>query len=457
MNVSVIGCGRLGVPYATTLAEIGHDVVGVDTDPTTVERLNAGCPFEEPGLAARIAVHLATGRLRFTTSYQEAAAAAQIHVLCVPTPQQAHHTATDLTALHAAIAELVPSLVRDSVIVVKSSVPVGTTASLALTMAERTPVGCTAEVVYSPDFLREATSLDDALLPSRIVLGLPAGSGQAELLLREVWRPFTDQHIPLIITDLATAELTKLAANSLIATRISFINAWAGLCERVGADAHTLANALMLDPRLGSAGLTPGLGFGGSCISKDLRAAVTRAEELGCDELQLLHRVDEINQRQRAHCVSLARDLCGGALDGRNIGVWGLSFKPGVDDITDSPALDVALRLYAEGATVTCYDPIAMENARATAPQFHYVNSAEAAATRQDLLLVLTDWVEFTRLDPQDLKAVAGSPIVLDTRHVLNRDSWANAGWSYRALGRGVASETVGQFAATQETRHRGH
>ncbi len=434
--MSVIGTGYLGATSAACLAELGVEVLGVDVDPMTVAELSAGrVPFHEPGLGALVARHVGSGRLRFGDSYEEAAAFGDVHLLCVGTPQRPDGPGCDLSQLDAAVSGLAPHLTRSCLVVGKCTVPVGTAARLAARLAVEAPAGDAAELAWSPEFVREGTAVEDTLRPDRLVFGV--SSAEAEKLLREVYGPTLDAGTPLVVTDLTTAELTKVAANSFLATKISFINAMAELCEATGADVVALADAIGLDPRIGRRSLDPGLGFGGGCLSKDIRAFMARAEELGVDQaLSFLREVDAINTRRRSRMVELAVEECDGALDGRRVAVLGAAFKPGSDDVRDSPALDVAARLHARGATVTVYDPQANARAAALCPVLDYAESAVGAAAAADLVLVLTDWPEFCLLDPQSLAPVVRRRRLLDGRSALDPDRWRAAGWSYRSLGR---------------------
>ncbi|MEV6983090.1 UDP-glucose/GDP-mannose dehydrogenase family protein [Sphaerisporangium sp. NPDC051017] len=449
MKISVIGCGRLGVPYATGLAIGGHEVLGLDVAPATVRILSAGrAPFEEPGLAEAIARHRDDGTLRFTNSYDDVAAHADLHILCVGTPQQAGgELAADLSDLNTAVVDLVPRLERDAVIVVKSSVPVGTTAHLGGVARSLAPAGVTVTVVCSPDFLREGMSLEDTACPSRIVLGLPPDPGDAEATLRQAWDFQIAAGSPLVVTDLTTAEMCKTAANAFLATKVSSINAFAALCEATAGDVRQLSRALALDPRIGGDFLAAGLGWGGSCLPKDLRSLIAQGRERGLADLQILAEADAINQRRQARAVELARQACGGVLLGRRVGVWGLAFKPGVDDIRDSPALAVALAIHGEGGIVSAYDPMAIGIARAAHPELSYADSAADALVDADVLLHLTAWPEFTGVGRERLvrlARLARTPVVVDGHAALDQAEWISAGWAVESLGRAPAAVAVG-------------
>ncbi|WP_049650389.1 UDP-glucose/GDP-mannose dehydrogenase family protein [Kitasatospora sp. MY 5-36] len=438
MKLTVIGCGYLGATHAAAMAELGHQVLGMDTDADKVDALNKGqAPFVERGLDDLLAKHTAAGNLHFTASYAEAAAFADIHFLGVGTPQQDGSGAYDLTHLHTAVRRLAPRLGDGAVIVGKSTVPVGTVAQLRLTLDEHAPAGVSVGLAWSPEFLRESFAVEDTLRPDRIVLGIEDGDTRSEAVFRAVYADILAAGSPLIVTDMPTAELIKGAANAFLATKISFINAMAELCELTGADVQQLALALGYDQRIGAKGMRPGLGFGGGCLPKDLAGFTHRAEELGADQAAtLLRQVDVINQRRREHTVELAREALGGTVIGKRIAVWGAAFKPGTDDIRDSPALAVADALHRAGAEVTVHDPAAMENARRAYPALDYADDLASAVTGAGLLLHLTDWSQYSDADPADLVRHIAVPRVIDARGSLDAERWRAAGWTFRALGR---------------------
>ncbi len=429
-RLTVFGTGYLGTVHAACMAQAGFEVLGVDTDATRVAELSAGRPgIHEPGLEVMLSRGLASGRLAFTTSYQEAADFGDVHFICVGTPQRPDGSAgADLSHLEACLERLAPLLSPDDLVVGKSTVPVGTAARLAALCGP-------AELAWNPEFLREGHAVPDTVAPDRIVVGV--ASSRAERVLREVYAVQLSVGVPFVTTDLTTAELVKLTANAFLATKISFINMAAEICEAAGGDAMLLARALGYDPRIGSAWLKPGLGFGGGCLPKDIRAFGEGAAELGVREAAtLLHTVDAINTRRRERMVELARELAGGSLDGARVGVLGLAFKPETDDIRDSPAMAVATELSRAGAAVTAYDPAAMDRAALERPELNYAASALDAARGADVLLVLTEWPEFAAADPDELGAVVGRRVVADGRHALDPGRWTAAGWTYRALGR---------------------
>ncbi len=437
LRISVLGTGYLGATHAACLAELGHTVVGVDNDPQKIALLRQGIvPFSEPGLGALVSRHVASGRLRFTTDIGEAAELADVHFVCVGTPQASSGAGADLGAVDAVVESLARALRRDSLVVGKSTVPVGTAARLAARLAELTPAGVTASLAWNPEFLREGHGIEDTLAPTRLVLGVT--SPHAEQVLRDVYATVVRAGTPVHVTDLETAELAKTAANAFLATKISFINAMADLCDRSGADVVALADILGDDPRIGRAFLDAGVGFGGGCLPKDLRALSATAEELGVHHaVRLLGEVDAVNLAARDRIVEAAEQLCGGSVTGRRIGVLGAAFKPRSDDVRDSPALHVAHQLHRLGAKVRVYDPEANVNARAVRPELRYVASPDAAARAADLLLHLTDWPEFRALDPAALGRLVRHRRVLDGRNGLDPVRWRAAGWQVRGVGRG--------------------
>jgi UDPglucose 6-dehydrogenase len=395
--------------------------------------LQAGrLPFYEPGLEPLLREGLRYRRLGFTTSYPSAAEFGDVHFICVGTPQRPGAPGADLSQFEACFTGLAPLLRRPCLVVGKSTVPPGTAAGYA----RRLPVaGAGAELAWNPEFLREGHAVADTLRPDRIVAGVR--SDRAEATLREVYAEPLAAGVPFLVTDPATAELVKVAANAFLATKISFINAMAEVCEVTGADVLGLADALGRDPRIGGAALRPGLGFGGGCLPKDIRALAARAAELGVDQaLSFLHEIDAINGRRRTRLVDLAREAAGGRLEGRRVGVLGLAFKPGSDDIRDSPALEVAARIRALGARVAAFDPAAMNRAKRVHPDLDYAGSVLGAARDADVLLLLTEWPEFSTADPDVLAKTVARRTVVDARHALDAAAWRACGWDYRAPGR---------------------
>ncbi|PRB08870.1 UDP-glucose/GDP-mannose dehydrogenase family protein [Microbacterium sp. MYb64] len=440
MKLSVIGCGYLGAVHAAAMASIGHEVVGIDVDQHKVDALASGrAPFFEPGLEELLVAGLASGNLRFSTDVEEARGAA-VHFVGVGTPQRRDGSAADLTFVHAAIEDLLSIVGDGEIIAGKSTVPVGTAAELADCVS-----GTGAVLVWNPEFLREGWAVADTISPDRIVVGVPSADGQstpegerAADVLRHVYHTATAKDTPFIVTDLATAELVKVAANAFLATKISFINAMAEIAEVTGADVTTLADAIGHDNRIGRRFLGAGIGFGGGCLPKDIRAFAARAEELGRSEsVAFLREIDEINLRRRDRAVQLVVEALGGSVFEKNVTVLGAAFKPHSDDIRDSPALDVATRLHGLGANITITDPAAIENARRVSPQLRYVHDRDDALRSADLVIVVTEWDEYRRqLDPVYAASLVAGKVIVDGRNCLNAEAWRAAGFTYYGMGR---------------------
>ncbi|OUE24861.1 UDP-glucose dehydrogenase family protein [Clavibacter michiganensis] len=436
MRISVIGCGYLGAVHAASMSRLGHEVVAVDVDAGKIAALQSGvAPFFEPGLPELLTEQLATGRLRFTTDIAEAAGA-RVHFVAVGTPQRRGENAADMTYVDAAVDALTPHLVDGDVIAGKSTVPVGTARRLAERVHARVPG---AILMWNPEFLREGFAIEDTLTPDRFVYGLPAGeTGEAaRAVLDEVYATALATGTARVTTDYETAELVKVSANAFLATKISFINAMAEVCEATGADVTQLADAIGYDDRIGRRFLNAGIGFGGGCLPKDIRAFMARAGELGADQaLTFLREVDSINMRRRVRAVDVAREVCGGSLLGRNIAVLGLAFKPESDDVRDSPALSISAQLQLQGARVLATDPYANENSRRRFPELTYVDTWQEAARDADAVMVLTEWKQYRAIDPAELKAIVATPVIVDGRNCLDPVAWRAAGWRYRGMGR---------------------
>jgi len=436
MKMTVFGTGYLGATHAACMASLGHEVMGVDIDAGKVASLRDGVvPFYEPELEPLLRKQIESGRLTFTTSFDEAAAFADLHFVCVGTPQRRGSLAADLSHVDSVIDALAPRLSRSALVVGKSTVPVGTAARLAQRLADLAPQGVDTELAWSPEFLREGFAVEDTIHPDRIVLG--TASERAEAVVREVYQEILAEGTPMIVTSLPTAELVKAAANSFLATKISFINAMAEVCEVTGADVTELADAIGHDDRIGRKFLNAGLGFGGGCLPKDIRAFMARAGELGVDQaVAFLREVDAVNMRRRTRVVDLTRELLDGNLIGRRIAVLGAAFKPNSDDVRDSPALNVAGQLQLQGGQVTVFDPKATELARALFPTLEYAADLNAAVTGADVVLLLTEWPEFVALDPELLAGKVAVTNIVDGRNVLDPTKWRAAGWTLRSMGR---------------------
>ncbi|MEV8505243.1 UDP-glucose/GDP-mannose dehydrogenase family protein [Actinoplanes sp. NPDC051475] len=448
-RLAFLGTGYLGATYAICFAELGYEVLGFDVDEAKIAKLSAGqVPFHEPGLDELLRGNLASGRLRFTTSYEQVADFADVHFICVGTPQRGDGMGADLAYVETSVTNLARHLKRRALIVGKSTVPVGTAEWVEQLVAKHTDPELGVEVAWSPEFLQEGFAVEDVLRPNRIVVGVKtewsngmlyaAHKGVFDLAATE------DREVPLVVTDFATAELVKVAANAFLATKISFINAMAEVCEVAGGDVTQLAKAIGYDPRIGNRFLQAGVGFGGGCLPKDIRAFQARAQELGAGEaLRFLHEVDLINQRRRTRVLQLAAELLGRRsgpagpdLSGTRIAVLGAAFKPNSDDVRDAPALAVAATLAKAGADVRVYDPQGMENARAVQPGLAYETSMADAVAGAELVCVLTEWAEFRNADPQALAEVVAGRRVIDGRNCLDPALWARAGWQYRGMGR---------------------
>ncbi len=442
LTLSVIGTGYLGAVHAACMADLGHTVVAVDTDPQKVAALASGrATVYEPGLDELLQRALSTGRLTFTTDW-DAVGEAEVHFVCVGTPQAPGENRADLTYVYAVAERLGPQLRPDALVVGKSTVPVGTAERMRrrlATAAVRPPSDI--RLAWNPEFLREGFAIHDTVHPDRFVFGVAdPGSAQADAdlaVLHKVYATPLAEGMPCLVTDFPTAELVKVAANAFLATKISFINAMAEVCEATGADVVALAEALGHDDRIGHRFLGAGVGFGGGCLPKDIRAFMARAGELGADQaLTFLREVDAINQRRRVRMVDLARHACGGSLHGKTVTVLGASFKPDSDDIRDSPALDVAEAILAAGAEVRVHDPRALHAARLLRPGPTYVDDVVAALDGADVVLHLTEWRDYRELDPASLHPHVGTPVIIDGRNKLDPAKWRAAGWTYRAIGR---------------------
>jgi UDPglucose 6-dehydrogenase len=436
MRISVIGTGYLGAVHAVCMAHLGHEVCAYDTDASKIERLSAGAaPFYEPGFEDMLAAELGTGRLRFTNTAEEAVSGSAVHFVCVGTPQLAGSNAADVRYVDSAVKSIAANANCPGLIVGKSTVPVGTAQRLVSELAA-TSSEHALELAWNPEFLREGKAIQDTLHPDRLIFGVT--SEYAEKVLFQVYGRLIDERTPHLTTDLQTSEMVKVASNSFLATKISFINAMAEVCELVDADVVTLARALGYDDRIGRRFLNAGLGFGGGCLPKDIRAFSARAGELGAsDSLRFLHEVDKINVRRREKVVSVASALVGGDFLGKNIAVLGAAFKPNSDDVRDSPALNVAAAMHLKGAGVRVHDPRALVNAKAMFPTLTYCETLEDACRDVDLIVLATEWDEYCSIDPVSLRSIVRVPRLLDTRNAVDREYWSGAGWHVYALGRG--------------------
>ena len=443
VKLSVIGAGYLGAVHAACMADLGHEVVAIDTDAEKVAALSAArAPMFEPGLDELLTRALATNRLTFTTDYA-LAADADVHFICVGTPQRQGENAADTSYVFGAVDALAPHLARPTLVVGKSTVPVGTAVRLRERLRAAAPAAQTqpdaVRVAWNPEFLREGWAVNDTVEPDRIVVGVSGpGADAAVEVMRGVYRSALSRGCPLLVTDWPTAELVKVAANAFLATKISFINAMAEIAEVVGADVTQLADALGHDDRIGRRFLGAGIGFGGGCLPKDIRAFAARAEELGRTEsVAFLREVDAINLRRRQRAVDLVVDALGGDLVGRRVAVLGAAFKPHSDDVRDSPGLAVAVMLRGLGAEVVVTDPAALENARRIHPQLEYATAAEDALAGASAVVLVTEWDQYRReLSPSDAGALVARRLIVDGRNCLDAQAWRDAGWEYHGMGR---------------------
>ncbi|GAB84231.1 UDP-glucose/GDP-mannose dehydrogenase family protein [Gordonia rubripertincta] len=432
MKMVVIGLGYLGATHAACMAELGHEVLGIELDDRRRNMLADGeIPFYEPGLRELILKHITSGKLRVSGSYEDAAEWADVFFIAVGTPQKKGEYGADLSYVDGAVSTLVPLLTRDALIIGKSTVPVGTSTRLSTLIDDSAKDEVKVEIAWNPEFLREGHAIDDTLRPDRLVLGVEP-NGLAEEVVREIYAPLIECGTPFLVMDNPSAEMVKVAANSFLATKISFINAIAEVCEVAGADVTAVADAIGYDDRIGRRFLNAGLGFGGGCLPKDIRAFMARAGELGAAEaLAFLREVDNVNMRRRNRMVNLARTACGGSVLGTRVAVLGAAFKPESDDVRDSPALNVAGQLQLQGGSVVIYDPKAKQSSQALFPTLEYADSVAEACVGADIVLVLTEWEEFRRLDPTDVAAKVRRKTVIDGRNCLDASAWRDAGWRF--------------------------
>lgn len=437
MRISVIGCGHLGIPHAAAMAELGHEVIGVDVDQAKVDRLNAGeCPIYETGLPELLARHTTSGRLRFTTSISEAAEFADLHFIGVGTPIDADGRSYDTGQVYGAIRQLAPHLDRPCTIVGKSTVTVGTTAQVTVLAQRLAPAGNRVDVVWNPEFLREGHAVADTLRPDRLIAGVTTAEG--EKAIRAVYAPILDAGVPLFVTDPQTAELAKGAANTFLGLKISYANALADMCEVAGGDVDQIVGILGIDPRIGSGGMRPGIGYGGGCLPKDIRAFTASARQLGADEAaDLLRSAEKINESRTAGALDLiTRTLGDRPLKGAKVTVWGAAFKPGTNDVRESPALALARALQEAGATVIVHDPQAIATAVNRNPELDYTDDLSASIDGADVVVLATEWPEYQQADPHALVERPANPLLVDCRTALDPEPWRLAGWKVRQLGR---------------------
>jgi UDPglucose 6-dehydrogenase len=432
LKLSVIGTGYLGATHAACMASLGFEVIGFDTEASKIDLLSKGkVPFYEPELEELLSDQIKSGRLTFTNNVADLADA-DVHFICVGTPQIKNGNAADLTYVNSALESIAKHVKPGGLVVGKSTVPVGTATKLRNRLLELNPK---ADLAWNPEFLREGFAVEDTLRPNRLVVGVVNDS--AEQMLMEVYATNLKDKTPWVRADLPTAELVKVAANSFLATKISFINAMAEICEAAGGDVTVLAKAIGYDPRIGSRFLQAGIGFGGGCLPKDIRAFMARAEELGASQaVEFLKEIDAINLRARQRIIELVRKDLSDDLQGRKVAILGAAFKPDSDDVRDSPALDIAAQIQAAGAIVTVHDPKAIANAQKRFPALNFADDVNTTLKDAEIVLHLTEWKIYREIDPVKVKSIVKNPIVIDGRNALDRELWQSAGWKFRALGR---------------------
>ena len=432
LKLSVIGTGYLGATHAACMASLGFEVIGFDIEASKIDLLSKGkVPFYEPELEELLSEQIKSGRLTFTNNIADLAEA-DVHFICVGTPQVKNGNAADLTYVNSALESIAKFVKPGGLVVGKSTVPVGTATKLRNRLLELNPK---ADLAWNPEFLREGFAVEDTLRPNRLVVGVVNDS--AEQILKEVYANNLKEKTPWVRADLPTSELVKVAANSFLATKISFINAMAEICEAAGGDVTVLAKAIGYDPRIGSRFLQAGIGFGGGCLPKDIRAFMARAEELGASQaVEFLKEIDAINLRARQRIIELVRKDLADDLRGKKVAILGAAFKPDSDDVRDSPALDIAAQIQAAGAVVTVHDPKAIANAQKRFPALNFADDVNATLKDSEIVLHLTEWKIYREIDPVKVKSVVKNPIIIDGRNALDRDLWRSAGWKFRALGR---------------------
>ena len=432
LKLSVIGTGYLGATHAACMASLGFEVIGFDTESSKVDLLSKGkVPFYEPDLEELLAEQIKAKRLTFTNKVEDLSDA-DVHFICVGTPQVKNGNAADLTYVNSALESIAKHVKPGGLVVGKSTVPVGTATKLRNRLLELNPK---ADLAWNPEFLREGFAVEDTLRPNRLVIGVVTDS--AENILKEVYAINLKENTPWVRADLPTAELVKVAANSFLATKISFINAMAEVCEASGGDVTVLAKAIGYDPRIGSRFLQAGIGFGGGCLPKDIRAFMARAEELGASQaVEFLKEIDAINLRARQRIIELVRKDLSDNLVGKKVAVLGAAFKPDSDDVRDSPALDISAQIQASGANVTVHDPKAISNAQKRFPGLTFAEDINSTLKDAEIVLHLTEWKIYREIDPAQIKKLVKSAIMIDGRNALDRDLWRAAGWKFRALGR---------------------
>ena len=433
MRITMIGSGYVGLVSGACFAYFGHDVVCVDKDASKIARLKGGeMPIFEPGLEKLVADNVRAERLTFSTNLSDAVASAEAVFIAVGTPTRRGDGHADLSYVYAAAAEIAKAITHYTVVVTKSTVPVGTGREVARIIREAQPVA-DFDVASNPEFLREGAAIEDFMKPDRVVIGVE--SQRARDVMATVYRPLNLIQTPMVFTNIETAEVTKYAGNAFLATKISFINEIADLCEKVGADVHDVARGIGLDGRIGRKFLHPGPGFGGSCFPKDTLALAYTAREVDAPQT-IVEQVIQVNNTRKKRMAKKVIDFCGGSVAGLTIGVLGVTFKANTDDMRDAPSLDIVPALQAAGAKVVAFDPEGMHEAARLLPGVTFAKTAYDALTDADVMVVITEWHEFRGLDPRRIKEAMRKPRIVDLRNIFDPDEMRGQGFAYEGIGR---------------------
>ena len=445
MRIAMIGTGYVGLVSGACFSEFGVEVVCVDKDADKIRRLRQGeIPIFEPGLENLVESNVRAGHLSFTTDLAAAVATADAVFIAVGTPSRRGDGHADLSYVYAAAKEIADALDGYTVIVTKSTVPVGTGREVEAIIRNRRP-DVDFDVCSNPEFLREGSAINDFMRPDRVVIGTE--SERAREVMQALYRPLYLIETPIVFTTLETSEMIKYAANTFLATKITFINEVADLCEKVGADVHDVARGIGLDGRIGRKFLHPGPGYGGSCFPKDTLALVKTAQDYGAP-LRIIETVVDVNATRKRRMAGKVIDACGGSVAGKTIAVLGLTFKPNTDDMRDSPSLDIVPALIEAGALIRAYDPEGMDEAAALLPDIQYTQNAYEAMEGADAVAIVTEWNEFRALDVTRMKAALRAPVMVDLRNVYDPDDMRGAGFAYTCVGRGTQQESGAEEAA---------
>jgi UDPglucose 6-dehydrogenase len=433
MRIAMIGSGYVGLVSGACFAQFGHDVVCIDKDAAKIARLNKGeIPIYEPGLDKLVADNERAGRLSFGLDLGEAVGNADAVFIAVGTPARRGDGHADLSYVYAAAAEIADAIRGYTVVVTKSTVPVGTGREVARIIREARPAA-EFDVCSNPEFLREGAAIEDFMKPDRVVIGVE--TQRARDVMTAVYRPLNLIQTPMVFTNIETAEVTKYAGNAFLATKITFINEIADLCEKVGADVHDVARGIGLDGRIGRKFLHPGPGFGGSCFPKDTLALAYTAREANTPQT-IVEQVIEVNNARKRKMAHKVIEFCGGSVAGLTVGVLGLTFKANTDDMRDAPSLDIVPALQAAGAKIVAFDPEGMKEAARMMPGIAFARTAYEAAAGADVLVVITEWHEFRGLDPRRLKEAMRKPRIVDLRNIFNPEEMRGLGFAYEGIGR---------------------